>query len=188
MIIKKEEEKEDIMPFIPADLNGVIIFNPDIFQDERGYFFESYNEKHFADNGITAKFVQDNHSFSKYGVLRGLHYQLSPFEQAKLVRAVSGTIFDVAVDIRKNSPNYGKWVGQILSADNKKQMFIPRGFAHGFLVLSEYAEVAYKCDNLYSPRHNAGIAYDDKIIAIQWPLKKHEIILSEKDKQNPPLN
>lgn len=187
-IINNIKIKRILMPFIPTNLKEVIIFNPDIYEDERGYFFESYNEKLFAANGITAKFVQDNQSFSKYGVLRGLHYQHEPFAQAKLVRVVSGAIFDAAVDIRKNSPNYGKWTGEILSADNKKQMFIPRGFAHGFVVISEYAEVIYKCDNLYSPEHGAGIAYDDKNIAINWPLKKHEIILSEKDRQNPPLD
>ncbi len=176
------------MTFIPTGLKEVIIFNPDIYQDERGYFFESYNEKHFAENGITAKFLQDNQSFSKRGVLRGLHYQLAPFEQAKLVRVAHGEIFDVAVDIRKDSPDYGKWTAELLSSDNKKQMFIPRGFAHGFLVLSEYAEVLYKCDSLYSPAHSAAIAFNDKTININWPIETRHIILSKKDKENPPLH
>ena len=176
------------MPFIPTNLKEVIIFCPDIYEDERGYFFESYNEKLFAANGITAKFVQDNQSFSKYGVLRGLHYQHEPFAQAKLVRVISGAIFDAAVDIRKNSPDYGKWTGEILSADNKKQMFIPHGFAHGFVVLSDCAEVIYKCDNFYSPAHNAGIIYNDKTIGINWPIDLKDVMLSAKDGKNPTLD
>lgn len=181
--------KGDIqMPFFQTSLNDVTIFEPSVYSDERGHFFESYNEKQFNDAGINAKFVQDNQSFSKRGVLRGLHYQLAPFAQAKLVRAVYGEIFDVAVDIRKGSPDYGKWTAAILSAANKKQMFIPRGFAHGFLVLSDYAEVIYKCDNLYSPAHNAGIIYNDKTININWPISHKEIILSEKDALNPALD
>jgi len=176
------------MPFFPTSLKGVTVFEPAVYNDERGHFFESYNEKQFNDAGIDAKFVQDNQSFSKHGVLRGLHYQLAPFAQAKLVRVLHGEIFDAAVDIRKGSPNYGKWTGVILSAANKKQMFIPRGFAHGFLVLSDYAEVFYKCDNLYSPAHNAGIIYNDKTININWPIDQEEIILSEKDAVNPALD
>ncbi|HOD41550.1 MAG TPA: dTDP-4-dehydrorhamnose 3,5-epimerase [Candidatus Wallbacteria bacterium] len=176
------------MPFFPTSLKGVTVFEPAVYNDERGHFFESYNEKQFNAAGIDAKFVQDNQSFSKHGVLRGLHYQLAPFAQAKLVRVLHGEIFDAAVDIRKGSPNYGKWTGVILSAANKKQMFIPRGFAHGFLVLSDYAEVFYKCDNLYSPAHNAGIIYNDKTININWPIDQEEIILSEKDAVNPALD
>jgi len=176
------------MPFFPTSLKGVTVFEPAVYNDERGHFFESYNEKQFNAAGIDAKFVQDNQSFSKHGVLRGLHYQLAPFAQAKLVRVLHGEIFDAAVDIRKGSPDYGKWTGVILSAANKKQMFIPRGFAHGFVVLSDYAEVFYKCDNLYSPAHNAGIIYNDKTININWPIDQEEIILSEKDAVNPALD
>ena len=176
------------MPFYPANLKEVVIFEPKVFEDERGCFFESYNEKQFNDAGIDAKFVQDNQSFSKHGVLRGLHYQLAPFAQAKLVRVLHGEIFDAAVDIRKGSRAYVKWTGVILSAANKKQKFIPRGFSHGFVVLSDYAEVFYKCDNLYSPAHNAGIIYNDKTININWPIDQEEIILSEKDAVNPALD
>lgn len=175
------------MPFYPTGLKEVVIFEPRVFEDERGCFFESYNEKLFAENGITARFIQDNQSFSKRGVLRGLHYQLAPHAQAKLVRVVSGEIFDVAVDIRKGSPEFGKWTAAVLSAENKKQMFIPRGFAHGFLVLSGSAEVVYKCDNLYSPAHNAGIIYNDPAIGIDWPEVPGGVLLSAKDSVNPPF-
>ena len=176
------------MPFFPTGLKEVKIFEPAVYEDERGCFFESYNEKLFGDNSIDARFVQDNQSFSRFGVLRGLHYQLAPFAQAKLVRVVRGEIFDAAVDIRKNSPDYAKWTGAILSADNKKQMFIPHGFAHGFVVLSDCAEVIYKCDNFYSPAHNAGIIYNDKTIGINWPIDLKDVMLSAKDGKNPTLD
>jgi len=173
------------MPFYETELRGVFIFEPRVYDDERGFFYESYNQGDFNKYGISNNFVQDNHSYSKYGVLRGLHYQLEPYAQAKLVRVVHGKIFDVAVDIRPGSPELGKWAGVELSSENKKQVFIPAGFAHGFLVLSEYAEVIYKCDNFYHSEKSMGIMYNDPEIAVKWPEVKGGYILSEKDKTNP---
>ncbi|HNY12802.1 MAG TPA: dTDP-4-dehydrorhamnose 3,5-epimerase [Candidatus Wallbacteria bacterium] len=173
------------MPFYKTEINDVMIFEPLVIPDERGYFYESYNENTFNESGITSRFVQDNQSRSTYGVLRGLHYQLPPHAQAKLVRVLSGKILDVAVDIRRNSPTFKKWVSVELSAENARQIFIPRGFAHGFLVLSDTAEVFYKCDNAYNAASNRGIAYNDSSLAIDWRIDHRKIILSSKDKENP---
>ncbi len=173
------------MPFYKTEIDDVVIFEPRVFPDERGYFYESYNENTFRENGINTRFVQDNQSRSTYGVLRGLHYQLPPHAQAKLVRVLSGSILDVAVDIRRKSPTFKKWVAVELSAENAKQIFIPRGFAHGFLVLSETAEVFYKCDNLYNAASNRGIAYNDRSLAIDWRIDHGRVILSPKDSENP---
>ena len=156
------------MNFIKTELDGVVIVEPRVFEDERGYFFESYNEAEFIKNGIPNKFVQDNQSKSSYGVVRGLHCQLGEFAQAKLVRVLHGRVLDVAVDIRKNSPTFGKYVAVELSDENKRQLFIPRGFLHGFSVLSDTAVFAYKCDNLYAPHAEFGIRFDDPDIGIDW--------------------
>ncbi len=171
--------------FIPTKIEGVYIIEPKVFGDRRGYFLETYQTKEFAKAGLNYHFVQDNQSSSRKGVLRGLHFQKT-FPQAKLVRVLSGEVFDVAVDLRANSPTYGKWEAAVLSGDNKKQFMIPRGFAHGFVVLSDYAEFAYKCDEIYHPEDEGGIIWNDPEIAIEWP-DVGEIILSEKDKKNPKL-
>ncbi len=173
------------MKVTTTDFPGLIILEPRVFEDSRGYFFESYNNKAFQQVGIPNDFVQDNQSKSNYGVLRGLHYQRDPFAQAKLVRVLQGKVLDVAVDLRLGSPTYKKWHGEILSAENKKQMFIPRGFAHGFLVLSETAEFFYKCDNFYSREHDGGIRFDDPEIGIDWQISKEQLVISEKDTKLP---
>lgn len=175
------------MPFTDTPIPDLFVFEPNIFEDARGYFFESFNTAIFAKKNINTNFVQDNQSKSSYGVLRGLHYQLNPFSQAKLVRVISGEVLDVAVDIRQNSPTYGQHFSIILSAENKKQLYIPRGFAHGFVVLSETAEFFYKCDNFYSKEHDAGIIYNDVSLNIDWILKPDMILVSEKDKNLPAL-
>ena len=169
------------MNFIKTELDGVIIVEPRVFEDERGYFFESYNEAEFIKNGISNKFVQDNQSKSSYGVVRGLHCQLGEFAQAKLVRVLHGRVLDVAVDIRKNSPTFGKYVAVELSDENKRQLFIPRGFLHGFSVLSDTAVFAYKCDNLYAPHAEFGIRFDDPDIGIDWKIPVDKIKTSAKD-------
>lgn len=169
------------MEFIKTKIEGVYIIGPKVFGDQRGYFMETYNEKEFKEHGLNYMFVQDNQSKSKKGVLRGLHFQ-KKFPQAKLVRAVSGEVFDVAVDLRKNSPTYGKWVGVVLSSENKRMFMVPRGFAHGFVVLSETAEFAYKCDEFYHPEDEGGLMWNDEEIGIEWPIDI-EPILSEKDKK-----
>ncbi len=169
-------------------LNGLMVIEPTVYGDDRGYFLESYNEKKFIDIGIPNKFVQDNESCSAYGVIRGLHYQLAPYAQAKLVRVVRGTVFDVAVDIRIDSPTFGKWYGVELSGENKRQFYIPRGFAHGFSVLSPEAVFIYKCDNFYNPNAEKGIAFDDPFLAIDWKLQKNDILVSEKDNNYPLFN
>ena len=169
------------MNFIKTELDGVVIVEPRVFEDARGYFFESYNEAEFIKNGIQNKFVQDNQSKSSYGVVRGLHCQLGEFAQAKLVRVLQGRVLDVAVDIRKNSPTFGKYVAVELSDENKRQLFIPRGFLHGFSVLSETAVFAYKCDNLYAPHAEFGIRFDDPDIGIDWQVPTDKIITSAKD-------
>src|ERR1700744_4288712 len=156
------------MPFITTDFSGLLIFEPAVYKDDRGYFFESYNEQTFHREGIMNRFVQDNQSFSTYGVIRGLHYQLAPHAQAKLIRVLQGKIFDVAVDLRKNSPTFGKFMGIELSAGNRRQFLIPQGFAHGFSVLSETAEVSYKCDAFYHKDSEGGIRYDDPELNIDW--------------------
>jgi dTDP-4-dehydrorhamnose 3,5-epimerase len=173
------------MPFIRTDIDGLIVFEPKVFEDSRGYFFESYNEKTFIDEGLNIKFVQDNQSKSGFGVIRGLHYQLNPFAQTKLVRVLEGKILDVAVDIRKNSPTYGKHIAIELSSENKKQLLIPAGFAHGFSVLSETAVVLYKCDAFYNKEHEGGICYNDTSLAIDWKIPRDKVIVSEKDQGLP---
>lgn len=169
------------MNFIKTEIDGVIIVEPRIFTDARGYFFESYNAAEFAANGIPNTFVQDNQSKSSYGVVRGLHCQLGEHAQAKLVRVLHGTVLDVAVDIRHGSPTFGKYVSVELSAENNRQLFIPRGFLHGFSVLSETAIFAYKCDNLYAPQSEFGIRFDDPDIGIDWRIPADKIITSDKD-------
>ena len=169
-----------------TELKGVFVLEPQVFGDARGWFMESWSQRKMHDAGIDVQFVQDNQSFSaQKGTLRGLHYQLNPMCQAKLLRCTRGKIFDVAVDIRKGSPQYGKWVGVELSAENKKQLFIPRGFAHGFITLTDDVEVQYKADNYYAPECDGNIRWDDPGIGVEWPLKP--VILSEKDSKAPLL-
>jgi dTDP-4-dehydrorhamnose 3,5-epimerase len=168
------------MRFIPTAIPEVVVIEPKVFSDERGFFLESYQKQRFSENGISLEFVQDNHSLSKQGTLRGLHYQIQQM-QGKLVRVVSGEIFDVAVDIRRNSPTYGKWVGDYLSSENKKMLWVPPGFAHGFYVLSPEAEVLYKATNYYAPQWERSILWNDPQLNIEWPLRGHEPILSPKD-------
>ncbi|HBJ0062331.1 TPA: dTDP-4-dehydrorhamnose 3,5-epimerase [Escherichia coli] len=171
------------MNVIKTEIPDVLIFEPKVFSDERGFFFESFNQKVFEEAvGRKIKFVQDNHSKSSKGVLRGLHYQLEPYAQAKLVRCMVGEVFDVAVDIRKSSPTFGKWVGVNLSAENKHQLWIPEGFAHGFLVLSNTAEVLYKTNNYYNKENERNIIWNDNTIDIDWPELNINVILSTKDK------
>jgi len=170
------------MKFIKSVIPDVYILEPSVFGDHRGYFLESFNLEKFEENVYPIKFVQDNESKSSKGVLRGLHFQKPPFNQAKLVRCIQGKVMDVAVDIRKGSPTYGKHVAVELSEENKRQLFVPRGFAHGFSVLSETAVFAYKVDNTYSPESDSGIRYDDKELNIDWGLTVAEVQLSEKDK------
>lgn len=174
------------MNFIPTKLEGCFIIEPKIITDDRGYFMESYNEKTFQDAlGQPIHFVQDNQSFSSKGVLRGLHYQTGGHAQAKLVRILSGAVLDVAVDIRPHSETYGQYVSELLSAENQRQFFIPRGFAHGFLVLSDTATFFYKCDNLYNKESEGGILYNDKTIAIDWNFRESELHISAKDQVQP---
>ena len=170
------------MNFIKTEIEGVYIIEPRVFEDDRGYFFESYNEKEFVENGIPNHFVQDNQSKSCYGVIRGLHCQLGDKAQAKLVRVLKGKVLDVAVDIRKGSPTFGKHVAVELSAENQRQLFIPRDFLHGFSVLSEEAIFAYKCDNLYCKEAEFGIRYDDPDIGVDWKIPADKVITSEKDR------
>jgi len=168
--------------FIKTSIKDVYIIEPTIFGDDRGYFMETYHEKEFEDAGIDVKFVQDNQSRSRKGVLRGLHFQCRK-PQGKLVRVIKGEVFDVAVDLRKDSTTYGKWEGILLSEDNKKQFYVPEGFAHGFLVLSDEAEFTYKCTNFYDSEDEGGILWNDQDIDIEWPLDNiDEVILSDKDK------
>ena len=167
----------------PCDIEGLYVIEPTVFKDERGYFVETYNQNDFREAGLDMVFVQDNQSMSVKGVLRGLHYQ-KEFPQGKLVRAVRGEVFDVAVDLRTGSRTYGKWFGVVISAENKKQFYIPEGFAHGFLVLSDEAEFAYKCTDFYHPGAEGGLAYNDPEIGIEWPVTEGmELIISEKDKK-----
>jgi dTDP-4-dehydrorhamnose 3,5-epimerase len=175
------------MPFIKTDFPGLIIVEPKVFKDSRGYFFESYNENDFKAAGIDNRFVQDNQSQSAYGVIRGLHYQLNPYAQAKLVRVLSGAILDVAVDIRKGSPTYAMAYTVELSAENNKQLFIPAGFAHGFSVISETAEVLYKCDAFYNKESEGGIAWNDPLLYIDWKIPADKAIISEKDQHHPSI-
>ena len=174
------------MKITETELKGVFIVEPQVFGDARGWFMESWSKRKFAEAGLDIEFLQDNQSFSATkGTLRGLHYQLNPMAQAKVVRCTRGEIFDVAVDIRKNSPQYAKWTGVVLSAENKKQFFIPRGFAHGFITLTDDVEVQYKADNYYAPECDGNIRWDDADIGIKWPIQP--VILSDKDKTAPLL-
>ena len=171
--------------FKETKIKDVYVVEPKVFGDNRGYFMETYRKEDFDKAGLKYDFVQDNQSKSKRGVLRGLHYQRN-FPQAKLVRVISGEVFDVAVDLRKNSPTYGQWVGEILSSENKKMLMVPRGFAHGFMVLSETAEFIYKCDEVYHPEDEGGIMWNDPEVGIKWP-SDIEPLLSEKDQKHPSL-
>lgn len=174
------------LKFIPTPIPDVVLIEPKIFQDERGFFFESYQKKQFKEAGIHTEFVQDNHSKSQYCTLRGLHYQIR-HSQGKLVRVIAGEIFDVAVDIRRNSPTFGKWVGDYLSSENKKMLWVPAGFAHGFYVTSPHAEVLYKATDYYAPQWERTIAWNDPSINISWPLQDKLPILSAKDEAGKPF-
>lgn len=169
------------MKFTETFISGLIVFEPNVFGDERGHFFESYNRQLWADYGLDTEFVQDNQARSTRGILRGLHYQTGAFAQAKLVRVVEGEVLDVAVDLRERSPTYGEWFSIHLSAENKRQLFVPRGFAHGYVVLSATAEFCYKCDNYYAKAHEGGLRYDDPQLAIDWQFDLHKVVVSEKD-------
>lgn len=169
------------MEYIKTDIDGVWIIEPKVFNDARGYFFEAWKKEEFEQHVGKVDFVQDNESKSSYGVLRGLHYQKGDFSQAKLVRVIKGKVLDVAVDIRKSSPTFGKYVMVELSDTNKRQLFIPRGFAHGFLVMSDEAIFTYKVDNVYAPQHEASIRWNDTDINIEWPIDKADVLTSEKD-------
>jgi dTDP-4-dehydrorhamnose 3,5-epimerase len=173
------------MAFVATDIPGLYVFEPKIYEDNRGYFFESYNEKNFSALGINGRFVQDNESSSAYGVIRGLHYQLNPHAQCKLVRVLEGRILDVVVDIRKGSPSFGKSFSLELTEENKRQLYIPNGFAHGFSVLSEKAIVFYKCDQFYNKESEAGIRFNDQDLNIDWKIPADSAIISDKDKQFP---
>ena len=174
------------MNVIKTDIEGVLILEPKVFYDARGYFFESYNERDFNALVGNVNFIQDNESRSQYGVLRGLHFQKGEHSQAKLVRVVRGTVYDVAVDLRKSSPTFGKYVGVELSEENHRQFFIPRGFAHGFVVLSDEAEFAYKCTDFYHPGDEGGLAWNDETIGVKWPITPDmQLIISEKDQKWP---
>lgn len=175
------------MKVITTDIEGVIILQPDVFGDNRGYFMESWSQPRFDEAVRPIRFVQDNESKSRYGVLRGLHYQKGEYAQSKLVRVVKGRVLDVAVDIRRGSPTFGRYVAVELSEENHLQLFIPRGFAHGFSVLSEEAVFQYKCDNLYAPEQEGAIAWDDPAIGIDWRLPAEDIVLSTKDAAHPTL-
>lgn len=170
------------MEYLKTEIEGVYVLEPKVFRDARGYFFESWRQADFDQHiGRHVDFIQDNESKSSYGVLRGLHYQKGEYSQAKLVRVIRGRVLDVAVDIRKSSPTFGKYVAVELSEDNKRQLFIPRGFAHGFLVLSDEAVFTYKVDNVYAPQHEASIRWNDKDIHIEWPISADGVLTSEKD-------
>lgn len=174
------------MKVIETKLEGVKIIEPSVYSDNRGYFMESYNKERFKENGIDCSFIQDNQSMSnEIGVLRGLHYQEAPYAQTKLVRVTSGAIVDVAVDLRTDSRTYGEWISVVLSEENFRQLFIPKGFAHGFCTLVPYTQVAYKVDKVYSPEHDRGLKWDDHELAIEWPTLTP--ILSQKDEQLPQL-
>ena len=175
------------MPFVATDISGLYVFEPKVFEDSRGYFFESYNEKNFSTIGVESHFIQDNESSSAYGVIRGLHYQLNPYAQAKLIRVLKGEILDVVVDIRQGSPSFGKSFSIELTAENKKQLYIPKGFAHGFSVLSEKAVVFYKCDAFYNKESEGGIRFDDPTLKIDWRIPLDQAIISEKDQLLPSL-
>ncbi len=169
------------MPFIQTGFEGLLVFEPKVFEDNRGYFFESYNQKVFSEEGVQINFVQDNQARSSFGVVRGLHFQKDPHAQTKLIRVLSGQIIDVAVDIRFGSPTYGKAYSILLSAENKKQLLVPKGFAHGYSVISETAEVFYKCDEFYHKETEGGISWNDPALKIDWQIPVDKITVSEKD-------
>ncbi|GAA6368623.1 dTDP-4-dehydrorhamnose 3,5-epimerase [Odoribacter splanchnicus] len=173
-----------VMKVIKTSISDVVILEPRVFGDERGYFFESFSQREFNEQVAEVTFVQDNESKSSYGVVRGLHYQLPPYTQAKLVRVVEGEVLDVVVDLRKNSATFGKHVAVVLSGENKRQFFIPKGFAHGFAVLSPQAIFQYKCDNYYAPQYESGIQFDDPALGIDWKIPEAEMILSAKDRMH----
>ncbi|MCF8358795.1 MAG: dTDP-4-dehydrorhamnose 3,5-epimerase [Prolixibacteraceae bacterium] len=173
------------MKITKTNIPGLLIIEPEVFSDDRGYFFESYNQAKFSDAGFEITFVQDNESKSGYGVIRGLHYQLAPWGQSKLIRVIEGKVWDVAVDIRKGSPTFGEWFGLEISAENKKQFFIPKGFAHGFSVLSETAIFSYKCDQYYNKESERGIAFNDPGLNIDWKIDPSKAIVSGKDQKHP---
>ena len=176
------------MEIIKTDIEGLIIIKPQIFKDSRGYFFESFSQREFNEKVTPIQFVQDNESCSSYGVMRGLHFQKPPYSQSKLVRCVKGSVLDVAIDIRKGSPTYGKHVAVELSAENHLQFFIPKGFAHGYAVLSKEAIFQYKCDEFYTPQSEGGIQLMDESLGINWPIYADDAILSDKDKKYPKLS
>ena len=169
------------MPFTPTEFPGLLIYEPRVFNDDRGYFFESYNENTFLADGVAMKFVQDNQARSTYGVIRGLHFQLAPHAQTKLIRSLSGSILDVVVDLRKGSPKYGKVFSIELSAGNKKQLLVPKGFAHGYSVLTETAEVLYKCDAFYHKESEGGLLFNDPALAIDWQIPADKALVAVKD-------
>lgn len=175
------------MEVIKTDIEGVVIIEPRIFKDARGYFFESFSAKEFQEKVCQTTFVQDNESYSSYGVVRGLHFQKPPYTQSKLVRVIKGAVLDVAVDLRKGSPTYGKHVAVELTGENHRQLFIPKGFAHGFSVLSDEVLFQYKCDNFYAPQSEGGIAWNDPALQIDWRIPADKILLSEKDTKHPLL-
>lgn len=176
------------MVFIETNFPGLIVYEPRVFEDSRGYFYESYNQQQFENGGISIRFVQDNQSQSSYGVIRGLHYQRPPFAQSKLIRVLRGAILDIALDLRVGSPTYAQVFSLELSASNRKQLFIPKGFAHGFSVISDVAEVFYKCDEYYNKEYEAGIFFNDPKLTIDWMIPASEAIISEKDKGLPLFN
>lgn len=176
------------MEIIKTDIEGLIIIKPQIFKDSRGYFFESFSQREFNEKVTPIQFVQDNESCSSYGVMRGLHFQKPPYSQSKLVRCVKGSVLDVAIDIRKGSSTYGKHVAIELSAENHLQFFIPKGFAHGYAVLSKEAIFQYKCDEFYTPQSEGGIQLMDESLGINWPISADDAILSDKDKKYPKLS
>ena len=175
------------MEIIKTNIEGVVIIEPRIFKDDRGYFFESFSQREFEEKVCKTTFVQDNESKSSYGVLRGLHFQKPPFAQSKLVRVIKGAVLDVAVDIRKGSPTFGQYVSVELTGENHRQFFIPRGFAHGFSVISEEVIFQYKCDNFYSPQSEGAIAWNDPDLNIDWRIPAEKVVLSEKDRKHPRL-
>ncbi len=173
------------MPFIKTEFPGLLVFEPKVFEDSRGYFYESYNKNTFSEEGVDINFVQDNQARSSFGVIRGLHFQKEPHAQTKLLRVLSGEIIDAVVDMRKNSPTYGKAYTILLSAENKKQLLVPKGFAHGYSVISETAEVFYKCDEFYHKENEGGILWNDPALQIDWRIPTDKAIVSEKDIQLP---
>ena len=176
------------MPFIKTDFPGLLIFEPVVFEDSRGFFFESYNEKIFSAAGVEIKFIQDNQAKSTFGVIRGLHFQLAPYSQTKLIRVLSGSILDVAVDIRQGSPTYGQAYSLELTAENKKQLLVPKGFAHGYSVLSETAEVMYKCDEFYNKQSEGGLLYNDPKLNIDWMIPVNKAVVADKDLLHPGID